>query len=259
MKLGVCTSPDKIMIAAEAGFEFIECGFAWLSSRSEEEYQEIVKIVDAAPIKVEACNGMLPAELKVTGPNVDKAALEAYLEKTFARAARLGVKAVVFGSGGARAVPEGASHVEGWRQVVEYLRLAGPIARKYGVCIAIEPLRAAECNIVNYVSEGTLLSAIVDDPAVGVLGDTHHMNCGCEPVEHLVYAGEKLYHIHISHSMGNEGGRDYPYENDGNDHAAVFEALKKANYQGRVSIEAGCKDMLEDGKRAFALLNALRG
>jgi len=87
MKLGVCTSPDKIMIAAEAGFEFIECGFAWLSSRSEEEYQEIVKIVDAAPIKVEACNGMLPAELKVTGPNVDKAALEAYLEKTFARAA----------------------------------------------------------------------------------------------------------------------------------------------------------------------------
>ena len=35
IRLGVCTGPDKIGQAAELGFEFIECGFAWLSSLTD--------------------------------------------------------------------------------------------------------------------------------------------------------------------------------------------------------------------------------
>ena len=77
IRLGVCTGPDKIGQAAELGFEFIECGFAWLSSLTDEEYDKVLAQVQAAPIRVEACNGMLPGDLKVVGDNVDEQAIRA--------------------------------------------------------------------------------------------------------------------------------------------------------------------------------------
>src|SRR5262249_25937777 len=49
----------------------------------------------------------LPATLKVTGPAIDRDRQHAYVEKAFDRLARLGVEVVVFGSGGARRVPDG--------------------------------------------------------------------------------------------------------------------------------------------------------
>lgn len=258
IRLGVCTSPDKIGQAAELGFDFIECGFSWLSSLSEEEYAKVLEQVQAAPICVEACNGMLPGELKVVGEQVNEQAIREYLEKTFARAQKLGVKVVVFGSGAARGVPEGYPHEKAWRDIAAYLRIVEEYCARYSIDLAIEPLRRAECNILNYVSEGAEMSALLNLPHIGVLGDTHHMNCGAEPVSALEQAGRLLKHVHISHSMGNEGGRDFPYEGDGNDHQALFGALHAADYQGRVSIEAGCKDFMADGAKAFALLNSLR-
>ena len=37
-----------------------------------------------------------------------------------------------------------------------------------------------------------------------------------------------------------------------------LEALKAAGYEGRVSIEAGCKDFAVDSRKAFAVLDAAR-
>ena len=256
IRLGVCTGPDKIGQAAELGFDFIECGLAWLSGLSDQEYEEVLARVLAAPIRVEACNGMLPGTLKVVGPQVDETAIRQYLEMNFARAQKLGVKVVVFGSGAARGVPEGYPHEKAWRDIAAYLRIVEEYCEKYAIDLAIEPLRRAECNILNFVSEGAEMAALLNLPHIGVLGDTHHMNCGGEPVSALIHAGSLLRHVHISHSMGDEGGRDYPYEGDGNDHQALFAALRQANYQGRVSIEAGCKDFLTDGARALALLRS---
>jgi len=164
----------------------------------------------------------------------------------------------VFGSGGARGVPAGYAHADAWRDIAAYLKIVEEYCAKYDIEVAIEPLRRGECNIMNFVTEGTQMSAVLDLPHIGVLGDTYHMDCGHEPLEALVYAGKRLKHIHISHSMGDEGGRDFPYEGDGEDHAALFETLKRAGYPGRVSIEASCKDLEEDGIRAFALLNPMR-
>lgn len=258
IKLGVCTNPKNIEAVAEAGFEFIEIAFSWLNSLSEEEYQEVLQTVKAAPIGVEASNGMLPGHLKVTGPDVDEAAIREYLEKTFKRGQELGIKVVVFGSGAARGVPEGWPQDEAWRQIARYLTIVSEYSVKYGIELAIEPLRRAECNIMNLVTEGTLMSAMLNLPGIGVLGDTHHMVCTAEPLSALTQAGKLLKHIHVSHSMGDAGGRDYPYEGDGCDYVALFEALRAAGYEGRVSIEAGCKDFAVDSKKAYAVLDAAR-
>ena len=256
-RFGVCTSIDNIEKAASLGFDFIEYGFSRLNALTEDEFREAVKRVEASPIRVEACNGMLPPELKVTGEDVDEQAIRTYLDRTFTRAKLLGVEVVVFGSGAARNVPAGYPHEKAWRDIAAYLRIAEEYCEKYRLDVAIEPLRRKECNIINFVSEGMLLCSFLNLPHIGVLGDTHHMLSGSEPYAALAYAGSRLRHIHISHSFGPESGRDYPYEGDGEDHAGLFETLSKMDYRGRVSIEAGCNDFMADGAKALELMRKL--
>ena len=129
---------------------------------------------------------------------------------------------------------------------------------KYDIEIAIEPLRRAECNILNFVSEGTMMSALVNQPHIGTLGDTYHMVCCHEPYTAFIQAGKLLKHVHIGHTVGIDQGRIWPNAEDGENYREVFEALEKAGYEGRVSIEAGCKDMAIDGPKAFAVLDKAR-
>lgn len=260
IRLGVCTSPDNIELVAEAGFDYIEIGFAWLNSLSEEDYQALLEKVRASKIAVEASNGMLPGTLKVVGPDADEAEIRAYLDKTFRRGSELGIRVVIFGSGASRSVPEGFPQDEAWRQIARYLTIVSEYCDKYGVDVAIEPLRRAECNIMNLVTEGTLMASLINHPRVGVLGDTHHMLCGCEPYSAFAQAGKLLKHVHISHSMGNEKGRNYPSPGDDGDYAEVFRVLKECGYDGRVSIEAGYSDLKTDVPKAYkALSEALNG
>ena len=258
VRLGVCSKPENMELLAKQGFEYIEVGLAWLHGLSEEDYQKELAIVKAAPIGVESANGMLPGTVKVTGPDVDERVIRDYLEKAFRRAHEFGIKVVVFGSGAARGVPEGWPHAEAWRQIARYLTIAEEYCAKYDIEIAIEPLRRAECNIMNLVTEGTLMSAMLNLPHIGTLGDTYHMVCGHEPYSAFVQAGKLLKHVHIGHTIGIDQGRIWPTEEDGENYREVFEALEQAGYKGRVSIEAGCQDMAVDGPKAFAVLDKAR-
>jgi len=254
MKLGLCTKPENIALAAQLGFDYVECGMAALAAMPEEEYQALLAGKADFAVPVTCCNGFLPGTVKTTGPDVSEAQQREYIELAFSRASALGVKTVVYGSGASRGVPEGWSHAEAWKQILAFLRLAAEYGDKYDITIAIEPLRRKECNIVNLVSEATLLAAAVDHPRVCVLGDTFHMKSSAEPYQALAYAGEKLRHVHISHSLPDLSGRIYPADGDGEEYAELFEVLRAAGYQGGVSIEAGCNDLEADGAAAMALL-----
>ena len=258
IKLGICTKPENAKVIAEAGFEYYEVSLNWLANLTEEEYAEQLKLVKAAPIPALAANGMIGSDVRTTGPDFDESKIRAYLEKAFGRAHAFGINVVVYGSSASRNVPEGFPQAEAWRQIARYLTICNEYCAKYGIDVAIEPLRRKESNIMNLVTEGTMMSALLNLEHIGTLGDTHHMLCGHEPFSAFTQAGKLLKHVHISHSMGDEGGRDWPYPGDDNDYDAVFEALKAADYDGKISIEAGCKDMLEDGKKAFAVLDGLR-
>lgn len=254
MKLGLCTNPDNVAIAAELGFDYVEIGLSALAAMEEKDYQALLAKKDGFAVPILCCNGALPGTVKTTGPDANEAQQRAYLEKAFSRASALGVKTVVYGSGASRGVPEGWKHTDGWKQIVAFLKLAAEYCEKYDIRIAIEPLRRKECNIVNLVSEGTLLSAMVDHPRIGVLGDSFHMISSAEPYQALSYAGEKLYHVHISHSLPDLSGRIYPACGDGEDYAALFDTLRAMDYQGGVSIEAGCNDLRTDGAEALRCL-----
>ena len=257
MRLGICTKPENAWLAAQAGFDYVECSLSSLHAMPEEEYQALIKQKDDFPIPVLKCNGFMPGDVHPVGPEAKEAELRAYVEKALSRARALGIRVAVFGSGAARGVPEGWAFDEAWRQIAAFLKLAGEYAEKYDIDIAIEPLRRKECNILNLVSEGLAVAALVQSPRVGVLGDTFHMRSSFEPYSALTHAGKQLKHVHISHTLPDLSGRIFPAPGDGEDYAEILNTLKAMDYQGDVSVEAGCKDLLEDGKKAVACLKPL--
>lgn len=254
IRLGVCTDIKNIQEIAEIGFDYLEFSLARLAGMTEEEFEEASSIVDAAPINVEACNGMLPGEIKVVGEKVNAQVIHDYLDKAFARAKRLGVKIVVFGSGASRRVPDNFDTGVAWRQIGNFLRLAERHAKENDITIVIEPLRAAECNIMNYVSEATLMASLIQMPHIAVLADTFHMALGSEPLSALTMAGDQLKHVHIANAIG----RKFPKAGDGERYAEIFETLKEMGYEGRVSVEAGCDDFSRNAREAYEVLNAER-
>jgi len=250
MRLGVCARPEGVAERIR-GLEFIEgtVGDILCPREDESVFERRMLAARAAPVPTEAVNCLLPGTLKSTGPDVDEAALGAYLAVVLDRAARLGVRYVVYGSGGSRQVPEGFDRDEAAAQIVSHLKRWGPLAAEAGVVIVLEPLRKAECNIVNTVGEGAELVRRACEPNVRLLADTYHMACDGDPPEAIRDAGELVAHVHCAEGEGRG-----PLGTNGEDHRTYFRALKDAGYDGSVSIEAKWTDFAAELPAAVAEL-----
>lgn len=254
IKLGICTQLQYATKMAEIGFDYIEPALSAVAAMSDEEFEEARAILAASGLKAEAMNGMIPGHIRLTGENVNAQQIHDYLDKAFARAEKLGTKVVVFGSGAARGVPDGFDFAQAWRQIANFLRLVERHAREHDILVAIEPLRRGECNILNYVSEATAMAAMVNMPHIGVLGDFYHMRMESESMESLVRAGNLLHHIHIANGIG----RTFPMIGDRENYDSLFNALHRAGYNGRVSIEGRTEDLFADAEAAYQVLRTLR-
>ena len=124
---------------------------------SDADFAALCKRVERSGIRCEACNNFFPGRIRLTGPDVDEQAIRAYYAKALEHAATLGVKSIVFGSAGAKRVPEGFDMDRAYQQVVQVTRETGEAAAKYGITIVIEPVRMPDCNIINTFAEGVQL------------------------------------------------------------------------------------------------------
>lgn len=233
MRLGMCTEVEHFAEAAEAGYAFVEPPVRALVPHLDDD--AFVPIRDAfltAPIKAEAFNCFLPAELKVTGPAVDEAALERYMRTALRRVAEVGGSIVVFGSGGARRAPQGWPLAQARVQFADAARRAADIAAEHGVTIVLEPLTTDQCNHFNRVDEGAAIVDAANHRHLKLLVDLRHFTVAGEPLTNIVAAGPRLVHVHVDPPQlpGYAQGGHYDY-------AAFFAALRQAGYNGSVSVE----------------------
>lgn len=261
MKYGICIGIDKldwVCIAAESGADYVEANFTQLAQADEETYAAFKNALEGNMIACEAANGFVPGTLPTTGEDVDDEALKAFVEKGMQRAQELGIRVVVFGSGASRSLKEGTGYRRGFEQLAKFLReIAGPVAEKYGISIAIEPLCPAESNIINTVKEGVMLAAASGRTNVSGLGDLYHMAIIGDTGDDLRALRGSILHTHISNPALNEvRRRRYPADVTEYDYADFIAA---AEYAGcpRCSIEAGCEDFLSEAPRAIAVLRRL--
>lgn len=242
MRYGVCGGVDRAMRLAEAGYDYIEPAVSavLVPDSDEAAWTEHRRKLDAMPLRPEAFNMFVPARLKVVGPEVDATALEAYVHSALARAAQVGGKIIVFGSGGARKVPDSFSRDEARAQIIRFLGWCADAYEKTGVVVVTEPLNQTECNILNSVGEGAEYVQAVGRPGVRNLADSYHMEKDGEPLEEIVRYGSTIAHTHTA-----DTGRFAPGTGE-YDHAALIRALRTIGYaqhtDTRLSIECTWKD-----------------
>ena len=250
VQIGVCVEPDRFEAAQAAGFDYVETNASKVAALTDEEFMKLAAQVALLRIPVAASMSFIPGSIKLTGPEVDPARQLAYVSTTLARLKRLGVKVVVFGSGGARRVPDGFSREEAFNQLVDFCRRVAPVARDNGITIVVEPLRKQETNIINTAREGLALVKAVDRPEIKLLVDYYHLAEEGESPDVIAEAGSLLAHTHIA----NPNGRVYPLSLDESAYGGFFSNLCKIGYSARMSVEASTKDFPADAPRSLALL-----
>lgn len=253
MKFGLCCHFELAQAAETAGFDYIEMSVQCLLDPLADEiaFKANLQRLQTLKLPALAVNVFVPKEIKITGPDVDAKRLAEHVTTVCTRSSRAGVKTIVFGSGGARMIPEGFDRQVGHEQIVSFCRMAGAVAGDNGVTIVVEPLNRQDTNVLNTVTEAAQLVAEVDHASVKLLVDSYHCGIVSDSEQAIVDAGPLVRHVHVA-TVAN---RLLPGEEEC-DFIPFFRALKAASYGGNISIEAGMKDQA-NLHRALSILKEL--
>ena len=253
--LGMCISPDKVAELAP-GYDYLELAVSSTLAPLADDavYAPHEAALQALRPRIRAFNVFVPKEVRLVGKDVNWEQVELYVRRALHRVANLGGDIVVFGSGGARAIPDDFSRALAWGQLVRFLNLCADYAQTEGVTIAIEPLNHTESNVLNSYPEGVQMAKDVGRREVRVLADIYHFMMDAEPLEDIANAPEWLAHVHLADTGRlHPGSGIYPLER-------LFAILKDVDYQGMASVE--CKwgdDFAGESARSLQFLRRLAG
>jgi sugar phosphate isomerase/epimerase len=177
--------------------------------------------------------------IRIVGPDVDKSAVRAYVEKSLDRCKQLGAQRIVWGSSASRKVPDGFPREKAWVQIHEFLAMTDPIARSHDILVAIEPIRSPGCNILTTGAEVLKMQREVNLPNIKMMIDYYQMRAMNEDPEILWTARKEIVHIHFANPNLNHGTSLWPKNLDEDpEYGKFFALLKKIGYAGGISIEA---------------------
>ena len=241
---GMCAGPDKAAKLKAIGFDFIEGGVASFLKPdvSDEAYKPELEKLKACALPIRSCNGFIPSKFKLTGPTTDHDAALAYAVKACQRADQIGLTSIVFGSGGARKMPQGFDPAQGKAQFIDFCQKLGDRIKDLRVTIVLEPLNRGETNLLNSVAEGIGYVDAIARPRIQLLADFFHMMKEKEGPDSIRKAGARLRHCHIAELEGRMAPGS-----KGEDLSGFFKALHDIGYTGGVSCECGWpKEHVED-------------
>jgi D-psicose/D-tagatose/L-ribulose 3-epimerase len=253
--IGYCGPLQDIPAAKAAGFDYMEVRTSEVAALSNAEFERLAAQLKQLAFPAPAAYWFVPAEIKLTGPAIDKDRQMEYLHGALDRVSRLGVRVIVFGSGGARQVPAGFPMEEAFRQLVDFGKRTGPEARKRNITIAIEPQRREECNIINNTAEALRWVEAVNDPNIQLMIDYYHFSVEKEDPAIILKVKDHLRHLH----MANPNRRVMPLDWAEYDYEPFFAALRQIHYQNLIGLEASTTNLASDGPKTIALLRHALG
>jgi len=147
-------------------------------------------------------------------------------------------------------VPEGCDRDQAKAQIIEFLKMVAPMAQEQGITIVIEHLNRKECNIINSLDEAMTYVREVNHPNVQCLVDSYHFWMENEPLASIASAGGAIKHVHVA----DKDGRVAPGLSGTADYGPFFTELKRAGYNGPISVEATGFDIAKDAGRVLEFL-----
>lgn len=249
-RFGVCVKPGQIAAAAQAGYDYVEINLNDVLKMDEEEYRAMASDMEKHDIYAEVVCGMLPDHVQLIGEGVRSQDIHQALDLTFDIAQALGAELIIFDCEKSRMLPRGFDPAMAWRQLGNFIRMLQSYAANFDVKVALLPLRRSAAELMNYVTEATLISAMLRLDRVGVAASSFNMAMEAESLPQLKRTGSLLWHMRMSNILGNRPPRD----GDGENYAAVFTALEEMGYEGRITMEAPCADFERDAAEALVRL-----
>jgi sugar phosphate isomerase/epimerase len=245
MKIGICAQVEQSADAKAAGFDFVEPNAQLLLQGHKSEWAP-----PKSELAVPSANVLVPASMKIVGPAVDAKRLHEYMTIVTRRAKQMGLKFLVFGSGGARNVPDGFDRDQAKRQIIEFCRDSAERAKQNDLTLVVEPLNRSECNIINTMDECVAYVKTVDHPNFFCLFDAYHFWVEDEPIEHVKAAAPFVRHVHLA----DKSGRVAPGESGRSDYRPLFRILRDNQYDGMLTVEAEIKNLRADGPRVIKFI-----
>ena len=232
--IGMCGTLEQFAMLAP-GYDYVEPMLARTLDPLEDDAAMVLRLAALRMLQppVRAFNIFVPETVRLTGPAVDWGIVELYVARGLRRAAALGARVIVFGSAGARRVPDGFPSQEAWAQLVRFLSMCADHARANGLTIAIEPVYSS--NIITSYLQGVALARQVGRDEIKIVADIIHFWKVNEPLENIYQAPEYVAHVHLSDTERRAPGPDDP----GGAVRRLFEILRDVGYQGMASVEAG--------------------
>lgn len=245
----------KIQRAAELkalGAEFIVESVAefLVPFAPDADFAAHADLARVAALPVRGCNSFLrDPSLICVGPKADHNRVLSYAEVAFRRLRVIGGEYIVFGSNSARRIPEGWNTAKADEQMIAVLRAMGPLAQRHGITVALESLRAQECNYLNHIDEVVSVIRQVAHPHIRVLADLFHMRVMGDTPEQLAAAMPWVGLVEVA----ERDNRTVPGV-AGDDFTPFFQVLARHGYRGLVDIEAdGDREQL---RKAFSVIAA---
>ena len=256
MEFGLCSGPQLAEAAKVAGFTYIDgsVGDVIKPDASESEFEDAyAERFASAALPLRNLAVLLPGAVRLAGPDANTAEAIEYVNKVFARAKKIGLNSIAFGSGGARKCPDGWDKTKAVEQIISFVAGIAPAVKASGVKLGIENLRFAETNTLNMLAEvADVMDAAGAGAEIGLLVDGYHWNENADTDATLARIAGKIHHTHIATSPSRWAPGEEP-----TDFAPFAKLLKAAGYNGMMSVEAKINDQSPEGlARMFKTLNA---
>ncbi|MCL2095865.1 MAG: sugar phosphate isomerase/epimerase [Oscillospiraceae bacterium] len=263
MILGICgwfdekNAEDTFKMLKNIGYVYIEAGIHGYY-KNEKYLETVLKALDNAKIRCEVGQHPFPGEYNPDGEQTEEALekIRDYFYELLSSTSDLNLSTLVMGGGGARFLPSPDKYENVVKQIADICKYAiSPVLDEFGIILALEALRKDETSMLNRTDESVKIAKLANTPNIKVMADLYHVIGEGENLDDFVNYKGCIRHAHI----GKPSPRVMPSENDGYDYKPFFEALRSANFNGRMSVEAGssCDDYKTSLERAFAVLQPL--
>lgn len=252
--IGWCirANPEAFAQAKRAGFEHVELAMQDVLALSDEDFVRLVTKLRALNVRAFSGYNCVPRELRLVGPDVDLAKQAEHLAVLLTRASLLKLDYLVLNAGAAWRVPEGVTRQEALKQLRDFGRRFALVAGQRKITVLLEPLRAADTNLVITLAEAIALVRAVDRPNFQLMVDYSFLRIQHDDLAQLRDARGLLRHVHIANP--EKTPRAYPLEKGESNYAEFFALLKEIDYRGGLSIHAGTQDFDGEAPRALAFL-----
>jgi sugar phosphate isomerase/epimerase len=207
---------------------------------SDAQFEKNKAIFKSLKTPIYGFNIFIPGELKLVGPNVDEEAILAYVDEVLRRISETNTKLIIWGSGGARRLPEGWDREVAIKQFIHIAQKIAKAAKKYKIIIVLEPLNTTETNFINSVKEALHIVKEVNHPNLKLNVDIYHMLMDNEGPAIIAKTKKYLYHVEIA----EKNGRTAPGV-QGTDFRPYFIELSKLKYNRMIVIEGRWKNVAD--------------